>query len=65
MIEKKIEVLLICGRKDEDCLPLSRLFVSNARELGLNCKEVFIDDLGHAYPDHLESIIEGFLWTKI
>ena len=64
LIKKEIEVLLICGAKDEECLPLSRLFTSKARELGLQCKEVFIDDLGHAYPDNLESIIEGFLWIK-
>ncbi len=64
LIEKEIEVLLICGVKDEECLSLSRLFASKARELGLQCKEVFIDDLGHAYPHNLESIIEGFLWKK-
>ncbi|MFO7729444.1 MAG: hypothetical protein R6V86_01635 [Spirochaetia bacterium] len=37
LIEKKIEVLLIYSEKDEDCLPLSRLFASRARELGLQC----------------------------
>jgi len=61
LIKKEIEVLLICGRKDADCLPLSTLFASKAHELGLQCTPVFIDGLGHDYPDTFKTVVEKFL----
>jgi len=61
LIKKEIEVLLICGRKDADCLPLSTLFASQAHELGLQCTPLFIDGLGHDYSDYFNIFVEGFL----
>lgn len=61
LIEKDIEVLLICGLKDEDCLNLSLEFDKNAKAMGLKGKTVFIEGLGHEYPDHFKDIISEFL----
>lgn len=61
LIDKEVEVLIICGQKDEDCLPQSKEFESKAKELGLKCKAVYIDDLSHGYPNNFKEIVEEFL----
>jgi len=61
LVIKGIEVLIICGRGDEDCLPQCLKFESKARELGLKLKVNYIDGLGHDYPEDFGERVSGFL----
>ena len=61
LVMKGIEVLIICGRVDEDCLPQCLEFESKAGELGLKLKVNYIDGLGHNYPDDFRERVSGFL----
>ena len=58
---KNIEVLIICGNEDEDCLPQCLKFESKGKELGLNINTNYIDGLGHEYPFNFKDIILKFL----
>jgi len=61
LVTKDIEVLIICGSEDEDCLPQCLKFESKAKELGLKIDVNFIDGLGHDYPANFKDIVMRFL----
>jgi hypothetical protein len=46
-----IEVITICGRLDEDCLPHCKMFETKAKELSFVCENRYIDGLAHDYPE--------------
>lgn len=56
-----IEVLLICGEKDEDCLPLCDKFIKKANKYNVNITNHIIDGLNHDYPENFDKIINNFL----
>jgi hypothetical protein len=61
ILKKKIEILMICGLKDEVSLSQCLEFDKKAKETGLNCKTILIDGFGHEYPDHFRDIVSEFL----
>ena len=61
LIDKDIEALIICGKEDQDCLPQCKLFESKSKELGLKLKSIYIDELGHEYPEDFLDRVEDFL----
>jgi len=56
-----IEVFLICGEADDDCFTLCKLFEAKAHEFGLDCKVLFLEGLGHEYPENFNELIRGIL----
>jgi len=58
---KGIEVLMICGKEDEDCLPQCQLFEKKANELDLEIKTHYIDGLGHDYPENFQELVLRFM----
>jgi len=58
---KGIEVLIICGEEDEDCLPQCQLFETKAKELGLKIKTHYMDGLGHDYPENFQELVLSFM----
>jgi hypothetical protein len=61
LIMKDIEVLIICGNEDEDCLSQCLKFESKAKELGLKIDVNYIQGLGHDYPGNFKDIVLQFL----
>ena len=57
----KVEVVMICGHLDEDCMPLCKLFEDKANELGFKYKSTYLKELGHAYPSDLTKLISIYL----
>lgn len=58
---KNIEVVMICGQRDEDCMPLCKLFEDKANELEFKYKAIYLNELGHAYPKDLTMMISKYL----
>jgi hypothetical protein len=54
------EILLICGDRDEDCMPQCLRFEAKAKAYGLKIDVHYIDGLGHDYPDNFEEIVSFF-----
>lgn len=59
--KKDIKVMIICGEEDEDCLPQCKLLETKASEMGLNIKAIYIEKLGHDYPENFNEIIQSFI----
>lgn len=53
----KIELVVICGEEDEDCLPLAKQLIKAAREVRLDIKAHIIKGLDHEYPSNLKQLI--------
>ncbi|MGF7056425.1 alpha/beta fold hydrolase [Brassicibacter mesophilus] len=56
-----VEVLIICGNDDEDCLPQCKTFEVKAIDEGLDVNALYIEGLGHDYPENFNEIILGFV----
>lgn len=61
ILKKNIEILMICGLNDEVSLSQCLEFDKKSKEIGLNCKTVLIEGLGHEYPDQFKEIVSEFL----
>jgi predicted esterase len=61
LLDKDVEVLIICGKEDQDCLSQCKLFESKGKELGLKLKSIYIDNLGHEYPENFLDMVGDFL----
>lgn len=61
LVDKDIEVLIICGKEDQDCLPQCKLFELKGKEIGLKLESIYIDELGHEYPENFLVMVENFL----
>ncbi len=59
--DKQIEVVVICGELDEDCMPQCRLFDERAKELGFEYKKNYIKDMSHEYPNNLVELVNEYL----
>jgi hypothetical protein len=59
--EKNIEMLIICGEEDEDCLYQNRLLSRQAQKEGVNVEAIWIKDLGHDYPHQFTDIVTSYL----
>ena len=51
MNDKSIWIKIICGKEDDDCLPLAQRFTEAAKERGIQVNAQWIDGLGHQYPE--------------
>ena len=60
-VDKNIDLLMICGLEDEDCLPQCKLLESKAEELGLQYTVIYIKGLVHEYPSNFDEIVRAFL----
>ena len=56
-----IEVLIICGNDDEDCFSQCKTFEANAIEEGLDVSALYIEGLGHDYPENFNEIVLDFI----
>lgn len=56
-----IEVLIICGNDDEDCLKQCKIFESKLIEEELDVNTLYIEDLGHDYPENFNEIVLDFI----
>lgn len=59
--EKDIELAMIYGTADEDCLPLCTFFKNKARDMKVNLTIRSIEGMRHEYPEDLITIIEEVL----
>lgn len=59
--ELKINVFVICGKKDDDCFSLSQTFYERATERNVRINKLWIDDLDHDFSDNHESIVLNYL----
>lgn len=55
------EVIMICGKLDEDCLPHCKMFETKAKELGLACETRYIEGLAHDYPEDFSDWINNII----
>lgn len=55
------KVLMICGNNDEDCFLQCKVFETIAHEHDINIKAIYIEGLGHDYPEHFQEIVFDFL----
>lgn len=53
MKDNSIWIEVICGKKDDDCMPLAERFAEAAKEKGVQVSTRWIDGLGHQYPNCL------------
>ncbi|WP_422485816.1 TPR end-of-group domain-containing protein [Gudongella sp. DL1XJH-153] len=58
---KNIQVLIICGTKDLDCLDRSKILFNELINNGNSVKGVWVNDLGHDFPEDFEEIVAEFL----
>lgn len=56
-----IEVVIVCGESDDDCLPHCKMFEAKAKELDFGCTIRYIEGLAHEYPDDFSSLIREYL----
>lgn len=56
-----IEVIIICGEEDKDCLPQCKLLEVKALDMGLNINSIYIEKLGHDYPEMFNKIVQQFI----
>lgn len=59
--QRNIKVLLICGKDDEDCYPLSMKLVKSFENRNIEFTKVFIDGLKHEFSNDYKSIVSNFL----
>jgi hypothetical protein len=61
VIELKTEVLIICGREDEDCFERSQALYLHLKEQGVDVRKQWIDGLGHELPEGHDRIVKQLL----
>jgi len=55
------EVLMICGKLDEDCLSHCALLETKAKEMNFTCEVKYIEGLSHEYPDEFSVFMRKYL----
>lgn len=58
LLERGTKITIVCGKKDEDCLPNAFRLEADAKNNNLPIEVHYIEDLGHVYPDDLDE------WSK-
>jgi len=59
--EKKIRVMIICGMEDSDCLEPSKTLSNALISRGAVVKSIWVNELGHEFPDDFNEIVHEFL----
>lgn len=52
-----IDVVIVCGTLDEECMPLCKVFEDKAMEMGFDFTLLYIDGMAHKYPEDLGTFI--------
>lgn len=58
---KGIQMVLICGVLDEDCMPQCRLFEERAKVLGYEYIQNYIEGMSHEYPTDLVERVRQYI----
>ncbi len=58
---KNIEVLIICGTEDTDCLKRSMTFFNELKNAEVPIKSIWVNNLGHDFPEDFDEIAVEFL----
>ena len=61
LMGKNIKVMIICGAKDHDCLEPSKTLASALINNGVVVKSIWVNELGHEFPDDFKEIVGDFL----
>jgi hypothetical protein len=61
IIGKDISVTIICGTRDLDCLEPSMLLSRELIRNGAAVKSIWVNELGHEFPDDFEELVREFL----
>ncbi|MDY0236408.1 MAG: hypothetical protein RBR71_10280 [Gudongella sp.] len=59
--EKEIEVILICGKEDEDCYSMAVELAKLIEENKGIVRTIFKENLGHEFPDDMRSVLKSIL----
>lgn len=59
--EKQIELILICGKEDEDCYPMAVELAKLIEENKGIVRTIFKENLGHEFPDDMGSVFKSIL----
>jgi hypothetical protein len=59
--EKNIKVMIICGAEDSDCLEPSKTLSNALINKGAVVKSIWVNDLGHEFPEDFKEIVQEFL----
>lgn len=59
--KRQIEVILICGKEDEDCYPMALELAKSIKDNGGNIKTIFNENLGHEFPEDMETLLKKIL----
>ena len=54
-------MIIICGEEDKDCLPQCKLLEVKALDMGLNINSIYIEKIGHDYPEMFNEIVQQFI----
>jgi hypothetical protein len=63
LMEEHIEVVMVCGTLDEDCMPLCKIFEDKAMEMGFKFNALYIEGMVHEYPEDFK-MLEGLLYGR-
>ncbi len=58
-----IDLILVCGEQDEDCMPQCRLFEERAIELSFEYRRSYIEGMSHEYPEELAAMVRQYLYS--
>lgn len=58
IVDNSIWIEMICGKEDDDCLPLAESFVTKAKERNIKVNVEWSEGLGHRYPDNFCEILK-------
>ncbi len=56
-----IEVVIVCGTLDEDCIPLCKLFEDKSQEMDFDITIRYVEGMAHEYPEDLVTFIGPYL----
>lgn len=54
-----VELEVLCGTKDEDCLPFAKILVEEAKAHDLDVRYKWMNGLNHEYPDELNEVLKS------
>ena len=57
--KQNIEVIIYCGRKDDDCYPLALSFEKLLKSKSVNVKTVYTENEDHELPENAEEVFAG------
>ena len=59
--EKNIEVVIYCGKKDEDCYPLALSFAQMLKDKSVDVESIYTENEAHELPEKPQEVFAGLL----